>query len=78
MQKSIQGNIVKNGLDRENVVKELDLSHVSTLEKRLFFAIMQNTQIMTKENREYVLMCLPSPLNDICRAPAGALQISNV
>jgi len=53
---------------KKEISPELELSNISTLEKRLFFAIMQNTELITEENEEYILACLPSPLDDIIQS----------
>lgn len=41
------------------------IDQVPTLEKRIFFAIMHNMQLITQENKDYILTCLPGPLSTI-------------
>jgi len=42
-----------------------NIDQMPTLEKRIFFAIMHNMQLITKENEDDIIACLPTPLNTI-------------
>ena len=41
------------------------IDQLPLLEKRIFFAIMHNMQLITEENEDYIRAYLPTPLNSI-------------
>ena len=45
--------------------KNDDLDQLPTLEKRIFFAIMHNMQLLNEENADFVLSYLPTPIGTI-------------
>ncbi len=46
------------------------IAKISTLENKIFFSIMNNVQLINKENEEFLITYLPHPLCDI----VGVLQ----
>lgn len=49
--------------------------NVPKLEKKIFFAIMNNMQLLTKENSWYLVTFLPQPLRNIMQTLAGAKEL---
>ena len=69
-QKSIHTKIGLHQVEKnkeEAGPKAIDINHIGLLEKRLFFAIIQNSQMMTEDNKEYILACLPDVFGSIIK-----------
>jgi len=54
-------------LSQKENEQQLTLQEISKLEKKLFFAILNNIQLFNKESEEYLITYLPNPLRAILK-----------